>query len=90
MPVNPNSQAALNADKIAHLLDLFKKAKEFVDKVYLPDVLAVAPFYLEWAGMGEGIGNFMSYGDFPLNDAIAEGPGDLFYPAWNNLEPGSE
>ena len=78
--INPNSTAALNADKIAYLLQLFKKAKEFVDKVYLPDVLAVAPFYLEWAGMGEGIGNFMSYGDFPLNDAITDGPGDLFIP----------
>jgi Ni,Fe-hydrogenase I large subunit len=25
----------------------------------------VAPFYLEWAGYGEGIGNFMACGDFP-------------------------
>ncbi len=66
IPVDPNSQAAINADKIAQLLDLFRKAKDFVDKVYVPDVLAVAPFYLEWAGLGEGLGNFMSYGDFPL------------------------
>jgi Ni,Fe-hydrogenase I large subunit len=78
--INPDSTAALNADKLAYLLQLFRKAKEFVDKVYLPDVLAVAPFYLEWAGMGEGLGNFMSYGDFPLTDAITEGPGELFFP----------
>ncbi len=63
-PVDPTSQAALNADSLAFLQGLFAKAKEFVDKVYLPDVLAVAPFYLEWAGYGEGIGNFLSYGDF--------------------------
>ncbi len=65
VPMDPNSQWAINADVIAHLKGLFAKAKEFVDKVYLPDVLAVAPFYLEWAGLGGGLGNFLSYGDFP-------------------------
>jgi hydrogenase large subunit len=64
-PVDPNSQAALNADSIAILQGLFAKAKAFVDQVYLPDVLAVAPFYLEWAGIGGGDGNFLCYGDFP-------------------------
>ena len=64
-PINPNSEAALNADKLAIVMGLFKKAKQFVDQVYLPDVLAVAPFYLEWAGIGGGAGNFMSYGDWP-------------------------
>ncbi len=79
--INPNSAAALNADKLAYLLGLFAKAKEFVDKVYLPDVLAVAPFYLEWAGLGEGLGNFMSFGDFPQTETkSSDDPGDLFIP----------
>jgi Ni,Fe-hydrogenase I large subunit len=47
---------------------MFARAKEFVDKVYLPDVLAVAPFYLDWAAIGGGEGNFLSYGDFPGAD----------------------
>lgn len=64
-PIDPTSQAAINADVIAQLYGLFARAKDFVDKVYLPDVLAVAPFYLEWAGIGGGDGNFLSYGDFP-------------------------
>jgi Ni,Fe-hydrogenase I large subunit len=64
-PLDPNSQAAINADKIILLKGLFAKARQFVEKVYLPDVLAVAPFYLEWAGLGEGLGNFLSYGDWP-------------------------
>jgi len=67
-PIDPTSQAAINADTIAMLLDLFGRAKAFVDKVYKPDVLAVAPFYLEWAGIGGGDGNFLSYGDFPEAD----------------------
>ena len=81
IPVDPNSQAAINADKIAHLQALFAKAKEFVEKVYLPDVLAVAPFYLDWTTVGEGLGNFMSYGDFPLiDDFDPNKASDLFIP----------
>ena len=81
IPVDPNSQAAINADKIAQLKQLFAKAREFVEKVYLPDVLTVAPFYLDWAGLGEGLGNFMSYGDIPLvDDYDVNSPTDMFFP----------
>ncbi len=80
-PIDPNSQAALNADALAHLKGLFVKAREFVEKVYLYDVLAVAPFYLDWAGLGEGLGNFLAYGEFPLTDSTSsDDPGDLFLP----------
>ena len=67
-PIDPTSQAAINADTIAQIQGMFARAKEFVDKVYLPDVLAVAPFYLDWAAIGGGEGNFLSYGDFPGAD----------------------
>jgi hydrogenase large subunit len=81
IPVDPNSEAAINADKIAQLLQLFAKAKDFVDRVYLPDVLAVAPFYLDWTEVGEGLGNFMSYGDIPLiDDFDPNNPDHLFFP----------
>jgi Ni,Fe-hydrogenase I large subunit len=64
-PVDPNSQSAINADSIAYLKSLIASGQQFVNQVYLPDVLAVAPFYLDWAGIGDSVGNFMSYGDFP-------------------------
>jgi Ni,Fe-hydrogenase I large subunit len=80
-PVDPNSPVAINANRIAELRQLFAKAKLFVEKVYLPDVLAIAPFYLDWAGLGEGIGNFMSYGDIPLvDDYDVNSPTDMFFP----------
>ncbi len=65
IPVDPNSQNAINADKIAYIGKLLKQAREFVEQVYIPDVLAIAPSYLDWAGIGGGVGNYMSYGDFP-------------------------
>ena len=39
--------------------------RDFVDQVYVPDTLAIAGFYKDWFRQGEGLGNFMSYGDFP-------------------------
>ena len=69
IPIDPNSQNALNAGSIAFITGLFAKAKDFVEKVYIPDLLAVASFYKDWAGYGEGVGNFLSYGEFPNDTA---------------------
>ncbi|HYM83743.1 MAG TPA: nickel-dependent hydrogenase large subunit [Candidatus Dormibacteraeota bacterium] len=63
--LDPNSPTALNARAISEIAELFAKAKDFVDRVYIPDVLAVAGFYKDWAAIGKGIGNYMSYGEFP-------------------------
>jgi Ni,Fe-hydrogenase I large subunit len=65
MAIDPSSESALNLGKIALIRELYAKAKQFVDQVYIPDLLAVASFYLDWAGYGEGLGNFLSYGEFP-------------------------
>lgn len=70
IPIDPNSQNALNADSIAFMSGLAKKALEFVEKVYIPDLLAVASFYKEWANYGGGVGNFLAYGEFPNDNAI--------------------
>ena len=78
IPVDPNSQNALNAGSLAFMQGLAKKAKDFVEKVYIPDLLAVASFYKEWAGLGEGIGNFLAYGEFP-NDNVSNTE-NLFLP----------
>ncbi len=69
LPVDPNSQNALNAQKLAFLRSKAKEAMEFVSKVYLPDLLAVAGFYKDWAGIGGGVGNYLSYGDYPMDDS---------------------
>lgn len=70
IPVDPNSQNALNAGSIAFMAGLAKKAKQFVEQVYIPDLLAVASFYKDWAGYGGGVGNFMSFGQFPQDTEI--------------------
>jgi [NiFe] hydrogenase large subunit/hydrogenase large subunit len=77
-PVDLDSQAAINAGSIAHMRQLIRDARDFVTKVYLPDLLAVASFYPEWAGLGAGVGNYLVYGEYPETD----GPGaPLFLPS---------
>jgi hydrogenase large subunit len=69
---------AVNGTNLALVADLIAEGREFVDKVYLPDLLAIARFYKDWANKGEGLGNFLSFGDFPQYD-IAD-PAGYFFP----------
>jgi [NiFe] hydrogenase large subunit/hydrogenase large subunit len=69
LALDPNSTTALNARGLSEIGELIKGAQAFVDEVYIPDVLAVAGFYKDWAAIGKGIGNYMSYGEFPQDDS---------------------
>ncbi len=74
-PVDPDKQASINVGTIARLHELIAKAKDFVTRVYIPDVLAVASFYKDWAGHGAGVGNYLVYGEYPEDD----GPSPALY-----------
>jgi len=58
--------------------NIIRAMRDFVDQVYVPDTLAIAGFYKEWAGLGEGLGNFMTYGEFP--DKSVWDTGSLMIP----------
>jgi hydrogenase large subunit len=63
--VNLSSPTVVNATMLSEIKAHIDEIQEFVQKVYIPDLLAVAGFYKEWFGIGGGVGNFMSYGEFP-------------------------
>uniref|UniRef100_E6QTI5 Hydrogenase 1, large subunit n=1 Tax=mine drainage metagenome TaxID=410659 RepID=E6QTI5_9ZZZZ len=69
--IHPEGQGAssgttsLNVEGLQKVQDIIHQMRDFVDQVYVPDTLAIAGFYKDWFKLGEGIGNFMSYGDFP-------------------------
>jgi hydrogenase large subunit len=68
MPIDLNSDTALNAERLSIINDSIDKMIAFVDQVYLPDLLAIAPYYLEYGSVGEGLGNFLTWGEFPGED----------------------
>jgi hydrogenase large subunit len=65
IPIDPNSQNALNAGSIAFMQDIAERSLEFVKKVHIPDTLAIASYYKDWTKYGGGVPNFLSYGAFP-------------------------
>ncbi len=65
MAIDPNGQSVFNAERLSLIQQLFNRGLDFVSKVYIPDLLAIAGFYKDWAAIGGGHGNFMTYGDFP-------------------------
>ncbi len=59
------SGTAVNVVGLQTVQNVIHRMREFVDQVYVPDTLAIAGFYKDWFGQGEGVGNFLTLGDFP-------------------------
>jgi [NiFe] hydrogenase large subunit len=61
----------LTPDRIAEFHYVWKETQDFIEKVYIPDVLAVASFYKDWGAIG-GTSNFLAWGEFPQSDKEPE------------------
>ena len=59
-----------NPARIAEFKQLLKRGRKFIKEAYLPDVYMAGTMYGEEAlnGTGGGLGNYMSYGGFNLDD----------------------
>jgi len=66
----------LNPDRIAEFLYILKETQNFIENVYVPDLLAVASFYKDWGAIG-GTTNFLAWGEFPETD---KEPDSLYMP----------
>jgi len=77
-PIDSGSPNTINLQRVGELRQMAAQALEFVREVYIPDLLLVASFYPEWADLGEGVGNYLAYGDFPQDNSGS--PSSLFLP----------
>ena len=76
-PISVDAQDALSATAVnmtglEQIRTVIRQMQAFVDQVYLPDTLAIASFYKDWFARGEGVGNFLTYGDFPAAGAAGD------------------
>jgi hydrogenase large subunit len=65
---------AINMERLNYVKSIIDQSREFIEKVYIPDLLAIASFYKGWLyGGGLSSKNIMSYGDIPnkANDYTA-------------------
>ncbi len=76
--IDLNSDSALNAKRLAQVQVIINQMRNFVDQAYVPDTLAIASFYKDWGSRGEGLGNFMCYGDLP--EKGMDDPGSFLIP----------
>ena len=66
-PLDINSDNGVHAEKLMHISQLIDQARDFVNQVYIPDLLAIGSYYKDWT-YGGGINNYMSFGDFSTGD----------------------
>ncbi|WP_058558124.1 nickel-dependent hydrogenase large subunit [Thiohalocapsa sp. ML1] len=79
-PINLNSDSAINSKKLAQVQDLIRLMQSFVAQVYVPDTIAIASFYKDWGERGEGLGNFLCYGDLPISGGSLSDTSDFLFP----------
>ena len=76
--INPEDTGTINAESMSKIKDMIDKALRFVEQVYWPDLLAIAGYYKDWAGIGGGIGNYLAVGEFP--DVTSDNLESLYFP----------
>lgn len=63
--IDPDGDNCINMERFNMIRRLIDEAIQVVEQLYIPDLLAIASFYPEWASIGGGLGNYMAYGDIP-------------------------
>jgi len=53
-----------SVDDLKNYLFRVKELQDWIDNVFITDLLAIAPYYLGAAGVGKGYANFLSWGVF--------------------------
>lgn len=76
--IDLESDNAINMERLNLVKAKIEEALAVVEHLYLPDLLAVASFYPEWAAIGGGLGNYLAYGDLPLTHP--SDPGSFRFP----------
>jgi hydrogenase large subunit len=64
--INIDEVNAINTERLNQVGQLIKDAITFVEQVYIPDLMAIAGFYKDWAAIGGGLQNYLCYGDLPM------------------------
>ncbi len=81
---------AMTDKAIAEFAALYKETKDFIDQVYIPDLLLVAEYYKDWAAFG-GTKNFIACGEYPTNEASLDSrhlpPGVIWDRAIGDVKP---
>ncbi len=65
--INLDSQAVMNMERLMYIKTLIEKMEDFVKNAYMVDVSIIGAFYLDWAGYGKGVTDYLSVPEMPLD-----------------------
>ncbi|MES9822955.1 MAG: nickel-dependent hydrogenase large subunit [Candidatus Thiodiazotropha endolucinida] len=63
--IGHDAPSVLNIERLMLIKGFIDKLDHFVKSAYLVDVPAVGAFYLDWAGIGGGVNNYLTVPDCP-------------------------
>ncbi|MBT3012141.1 MAG: nickel-dependent hydrogenase large subunit [Candidatus Thiodiazotropha sp. (ex Lucina aurantia)] len=63
--IGHDAPSVLNIERLMLIKGFIDKLDHFVKSTYLVDVPAVGAFYLDWAGIGGGVNNYLTVPDCP-------------------------
>ena len=66
-PINLDSQAVLNLERLMFVKSCIDKLNDFVNQVYKVDTAVIAAYYPEWLQLGQTSRNYLSVPEYPLN-----------------------
>lgn len=64
-------------DEILYYQGRMREVQDFIDNIMVPDLLAIAPYYIDLAQTGKGVGNYLTWG---LLDEESQDPYDRLFP----------
>jgi hydrogenase large subunit len=63
--IGHDAPSVLNIERLMLIKTFIDKLEPFIKSTYLVDVPAVGAFYLDWAGIGGGVNNYLTVPDCP-------------------------
>jgi hydrogenase large subunit len=63
--ISHDAPSVLNIERLMLIKGFIEKLEQFIKSTYLVDVPAVGAFYLDWAGIGGGVNNYLTVPDCP-------------------------
>jgi len=66
--INVDNLATLNMERLSLIRTLMEETRDFVKKVYYPDVLAIAEAYKEWFKYGAGVTSYLAVPELPIDE----------------------
>ncbi len=66
-PINLDSQAVLNQERLMFVKACIDRLTDFINQVYKVDAAVFAAYYPEWLSLGKTSGNYLSVPEYPID-----------------------